>query len=340
MVGFTKKRVGTLTLGEKLKKLRSDKRFSLGEASRVTRIQVKYLEYLEEGNYDKLPADVYIKGFLRSYGDFLGVDGVVLTRIYEKERGIQKNLKKGNDTENGTRSGPKKINVSPFILTPKKIIFAIAILIFSGAIYYLYKEFQSFANAPRLTIISPLPNTDLDSNSVFVEGVTDKDAVLFINDQPVLINDEGKFRENITLRSGANAITVKAINKFKKETEESFTIRSNIVPENQKDSDNANNQDGVSEKDRENIADQKEIRIDLRVDPGPVWLSVEADGNLVFSGTMLSGSTQSFEATDKIVINSGRANATYLKFNGKDIGTLGPDSGAVRGVTFNKDIKY
>jgi len=92
--GFTKKRVGTLTLGEKLRKLRSDRRMSLNEVSRVTKIQIVYLERLEEGMYDKLPADVYVKGFLRSYAEFLGVDEEILVKLYEKEKGIKKNLEK------------------------------------------------------------------------------------------------------------------------------------------------------------------------------------------------------------------------------------------------------
>ena len=72
MNGFTKKNIETLTLGEKLKKLRSERRISLGDVSRNTKIQIKYLEFIEEGAYDKLPADVYAKGFLKSYAEFLG----------------------------------------------------------------------------------------------------------------------------------------------------------------------------------------------------------------------------------------------------------------------------
>ena len=88
MNGFIKKSVGTLTLGEKLKKLRSERRMSLSEASRFTRIQIKYLEYLEDGLYDKLPANVYVKGFLKSYAECLGVDENNLLRMYDKESEI------------------------------------------------------------------------------------------------------------------------------------------------------------------------------------------------------------------------------------------------------------
>ena len=72
--GFVKKSVGTLTLGEKLAKIRKDKRLSLNEVSRLTGVQTKYLEFLEWGEFEKLPADVYVKGFLRSYADSFQLD--------------------------------------------------------------------------------------------------------------------------------------------------------------------------------------------------------------------------------------------------------------------------
>jgi transcriptional regulator with XRE-family HTH domain len=72
--GFTKKKVNSLTLGEQLKKLRAEGRVSLHEVSRETKIPVKYLVMIEEGDYKNLPPDVYVKGFLRSYAEFLGVD--------------------------------------------------------------------------------------------------------------------------------------------------------------------------------------------------------------------------------------------------------------------------
>jgi hypothetical protein len=164
--------------------------------------------------------------------------------------------------------------------------------------------------------------------------MTEKDSKLFINGQPVFVSEDGKFRENITLQSGVNVINVKSVNRFDKEANESVTIQSNFKDENSQEGNSQSNQDRLDQ------SDKQEIEIELRVDPGPVWISVESDDNLVFSGTMLSGTTQTFKAKDKISINSGKANATFVKFNGKDIGTLGPDAGAVRGVVFNRDTKY
>ena len=61
----------------------------------------------------KLPADVYVKGFIRSYAAFMGLDEAMLIRQYQREKGIHKNIKKIVDDDN---SG-KPIKFSSFIIT-------------------------------------------------------------------------------------------------------------------------------------------------------------------------------------------------------------------------------
>jgi transcriptional regulator with XRE-family HTH domain len=317
MNGFTKRSIGTLTLGEKLKKLRESKRISLNDVSYATGIQVKYLEYLENGNYEKLPVDVYIKGFIRKYAEFMGMEEAGFLRIYEKEREIKKNLDK-NRKSNNTKINP--INISAFVFTPKKLIFFLVFILVGGGIFLLYKEIGSFAENPKLVILNPENNSRVKGNSLSMEGITEKDGLLFINDHPILVNEDGKFKENITLQSGSNVINIKAVNKFKKETQETITVFSEISEEKRPD-------DNPEEK----------MQMEIKVEPGPVWLSVEADGNLVFSGTMLSGAVQSFKAKEKIIISSGRGEATFIKLNGKDLGALNSEPGAVREKEFKKE---
>jgi cytoskeletal protein RodZ len=330
MVGFTKKSIGTLTLGEKLRRLRSDRRITINEVSRVTKIQVKYLEYLEEGQYHRLPADVYVRGFLRSYADFLGVDENILLKFYDKEKGIKRNLEKDK------KAPPKKIkpvNVSSFVFTPKKIVAAaVSVLVLTG-LFFLWREIGSFASTPLLAVLSPENNSEVSGNFTVVSGVTDKDDSLFINGQPVLVGDDGKFQENLTLQSGVNVINIRAVNKYKKESGETVTVRSdykeNINPNQNQNNSGQNN----------SAQNSGEMQAELSVNPGPVWLSVQADGAPVFSGTMLSGAKETFTAKNNIVIDSGNGSATFVKLNGKDLGALSTAPDAVRGATITPDGK-
>lgn len=58
MVRFTKKKIEALTLGERIRKIRAEKRLTVSDVAKGAKIQARYLEFLEEGDYAKLPADV------------------------------------------------------------------------------------------------------------------------------------------------------------------------------------------------------------------------------------------------------------------------------------------
>jgi cytoskeletal protein RodZ len=338
MNGFTKKNIETLTLGEKLKKLRGERRMSLGDVSRNTKIQVKYLEFIEEGAYDKLPADVYVKGFLKNYAEFLGVSENALNKLFEKEKEIKKNLnlRSSRKEKNGNRFKIlQPLKIDSFTFTPKIIAGSLIALLVLAGFVYLYKEVGSFASVPRLVVLSPLQNTSVSGNSVLVEGVTDRDAKLFLNGQPTLVNDEGRFRESLILQSGANVISVKAINRFQKEIEEIITVQTDYEePINLTEANKASDSGAL-----DSDAEAGNISMEIKADPGPVTVSVKTDGNLIFSGTMLSGSVQKFEAKEKISIDSDKASNTFIKFNGKDLGALGEKATVIKEVIFTKDTK-
>ena len=71
------------TVGELLQQAREARGLSLQETSARTRIALKMLRHLENDHFDEFPADAYVKGFLRSYGGFLGLEVGMLIRRYE-----------------------------------------------------------------------------------------------------------------------------------------------------------------------------------------------------------------------------------------------------------------
>lgn len=321
MVRFTTKKIATLTLGEKLKKIRDERRLSLSEISKHTRIQVKYLEYLEEGEYAKLPADVYVKGFLRSYALYLGMSEQSLIKQYEREKGIQKNIKKIDSEQ------PKKKpeSYSSFVITPKIIVVSSIALIIFSAFFYLYKQVNSFVSTPRLVIMKPIDGATVDGKVAHVTGIAEKDAIVTINDQPVLVNEKGEFSEDIGLQGGLNKITVKAKNRFEKETVQAVSVNAqfeNAVPVSSQLTTQTN-----SESDS-----QQPFELEVYTSPNPTWLSVEADGTVVYSGTMNPNEPKTFSIQGRAIITSSKGNGTFVKLNGKDLGVLGKESGIVKDV--------
>jgi cytoskeleton protein RodZ len=70
-------------IGRVLERARKDRGLSLEEAERATKIRKRYLEGLERDDYTVLPDAVYARGFLKTYANFLGLDG---TRLSEELR--------------------------------------------------------------------------------------------------------------------------------------------------------------------------------------------------------------------------------------------------------------
>ena len=68
-----------LEIGRALESARKERGLSLKEAEGATKIRAAYLAELELENFDVLPA-VYVLGSLKTYADFLGLDGAALSR--------------------------------------------------------------------------------------------------------------------------------------------------------------------------------------------------------------------------------------------------------------------
>lgn len=73
-------------IGRRLKARREELGLSLEQAQAETKIRRRYIEALESGNEAAIPGEVYLKGFLRFYGNFLGLDGAVLVREYRERK--------------------------------------------------------------------------------------------------------------------------------------------------------------------------------------------------------------------------------------------------------------
>ncbi len=73
-------------LGEYLRQMREAKGLTVEEVARATKINIGYIEALEKGEYEKLPADIYVRGFIKSYGQLLNADLDELNARYEEAR--------------------------------------------------------------------------------------------------------------------------------------------------------------------------------------------------------------------------------------------------------------
>lgn len=83
MEGNGEEKVGDL--GQLLREKRQQEGLSLEQAEATTKIRRKYIKALEESDFTALPEKVYVKGLLRNYALYLGLDPKEVRDLYESE---------------------------------------------------------------------------------------------------------------------------------------------------------------------------------------------------------------------------------------------------------------
>jgi cytoskeletal protein RodZ len=63
----------TETVGQLLRRHRIDKRMSVEEISRATRVPMSSVERIEDDRFDELPGEVFVRGFLKAYARAVGL---------------------------------------------------------------------------------------------------------------------------------------------------------------------------------------------------------------------------------------------------------------------------
>jgi cytoskeleton protein RodZ len=69
-------------IGNSLREARLRRHIEFADAEHGTKIRGKYLRALEDERFELLPSHTYIKGFLRSYAEYLGLDGQLYVDEY------------------------------------------------------------------------------------------------------------------------------------------------------------------------------------------------------------------------------------------------------------------
>lgn len=72
-------------IGSDLRRARSRREIDLSEVEAATRIRARFIRAIEDEEWDALPGGVYTRGFIRTYANFLGLDGDRLAEDYRRD---------------------------------------------------------------------------------------------------------------------------------------------------------------------------------------------------------------------------------------------------------------
>ena len=91
-------------IGSSLREARLRQGIDFPALEQGTKIRAKYLRALEDEHFELLPAHTYVKGFLRSYADFLGLDGNLYVDEYNSRYVVGE-----EETSIGVRRAPARV---------------------------------------------------------------------------------------------------------------------------------------------------------------------------------------------------------------------------------------
>lgn len=208
MVSFTVRKIKSegSSLGELLNKKRQAANLSLEQLSKRTSIAERYLTAIESDDWLKLPGEVYIKNFLRRYAYEVGLDPVRVEKKYEQNKALF--------ATSSIDSLQKTLPLSPshFIILPKFIRNFLIIALLVLLIGYIGWQAKAYFTPPQLSIYYPTDNLITDEPTITLNGKTDPEVEVMINDVIVPVND-GAFAEELDLQPGVNILKITATKK-------------------------------------------------------------------------------------------------------------------------------
>jgi len=207
------------TLGDMLKGARRQKRVTVRQAEEITHIRAKWLLALESDAWEQLPSEVYGRGYLFQYSDYLGLSRRAVEEQYERERRVlMQRCERAREA--GGLSIKPTVRIPKYYITTRLLSYfaSAAILLVIGG--YLVWQVNRFSSVPLLEIAQPVAAMDgalagvvVLTDTVAVTGHTTIGATVSINGQSIMVDSSGLFRQTIELAKGENLIHVTATNR-------------------------------------------------------------------------------------------------------------------------------
>ncbi len=312
---FVRKKVKSLTLGEKLRQLREERHMRVYDLSHKINVKSAYIEALEKGQYNQLPTKVYVKGFVRSYARFFGVTEHVLINLFEREYSVYNNI--NNKEEEETVN--KLPQVPRFVFTPRILMVGVGFVFLLAIGIYLYFGIDNFVSSPWIIVEQPMQNSIVTEDFVIIQGKTRNNSRVFINGQQTFVNMDGSFSEKVGLSFGINVIQVKSINKFDKESVTDIVVDAQYVIE----------QPTEEKKD--------EMSVFVRTTRENILVYITADDVSVYNDMIDASDTREFHFTREVKLTTSNGSETMVSCDGEKYIKLSNDSGVIKDHVFDKE---
>ncbi|MGF1472379.1 MAG: helix-turn-helix domain-containing protein [Rubrobacteraceae bacterium] len=294
---------GSIQIGPTLEKARQDFGLSHEDVEEATKIRVRYLEAMERDDFEALPGAVYAQGFLRTYANYLNLDGEELSRQLGTSRpgqtgGPAKNVVREDDSTGLTepprllrrhrrtrRRGFSGLGILASVLGALLLVGVVAGLYIVGL--QAIRSSEEPQEGPARVEEQPAPEEPPPNDEPRDPAATSPEKEAKDEDPPENAGSGEAGRQNVDTGSEEPPAP---------------------PPQN--------------------------LKLTVRVENTGSWLNIETDGNVVFEQLAQPGFSQTFEAEERVSVWCGDAGSVFIEVNGQDYGRLGePGETKVQGFT-------
>ena len=300
----------THLFGEHLKREREMRGVSLEEISAATRISVRFLEALENEQWERLPGGIFNRGFIRSVARFLGLDEENLVAEYAMETHERPEIAVW--TKEPVRKRTNWAAIGGAI--------AVTILVIAG-VWYVHHRYGAEIGAwhqehPILkTVLARFHHSKAPVSSPPSTSASDAATTQATPPQQAFAPPPtGQTTPNVAPPANPQP---------------NSAAPSTTSPKNPATTSPAASPTG-------NPAAPPGL-MELKVEAGETsTVSVLADGKVVFSGTLEAQRSLTFYAKTSFTVSSSKSNAVLLELNGHTVAPLGPP-GEPGKITLTRD---
>ena len=323
--------------GSYLKHERELRGVPLDEIAQSTKISIRFLRALEESRFEDLPGEVFVKGFIRSYGQAIGSNEDELLAAYLESSG------KRQDTETSNTATFSQTEEEPpqhrFGFPVKAVLgFGAALLVIVGGVYWITSEKGDHAGQSQRSQLSTpsivdnsLPEVNGEAKSTAsreanaslseAESPNPKSnpaATAGSSEPPVRLSpDDGSAEATGGQESIKNTVTVSEKDAIIKD------LQNQIVPK-------------PMEPSAEMAMGDSSLSLVIQVNEN-AWFNLRIDDQRDQDFILPPGGSKTIQAKIAIVMTIGNRRATQLILNGQQLDLPESPDNVIRNLTVNAE---
>jgi cytoskeleton protein RodZ len=300
------------TFGENLRREREMRGISLEEISAATKISIRFLQALENDDFASVPGGIFIRGFIRAYAGYLGLDQEQVMAEYQSVAQSENfELSRLSSANRPARKPGRRIAVLPLVV-------AVALLI-SGYALFRYSHRVALAPTPAPSPAPPAAAAPAHDQSGAPTPSTAPPNAAAPGTSSANPREGAASPEPQTATPPSSTGLNPAAVSLEDRTKPAAPLATTGAAENAP-------------------VPQEGLVLQLAATE-PVWVSVEADGKTILQRVVRPNDVTSLRAKEYFDVTAGNAQGLILTLNGETLKPLGRE-GEVKKIHLTRaDVK-